>query len=289
MIINTDLSAQKHWDVFISHASEDKEAIVRPLAEQLEALQVRVWYDEFTLKVGDSLSASIDRGLRESRYGIILISKAFLQKQWTEYEYRSLINRQVNGERVILPVWHGITKEEIQQYSWYLADIKALNTQTDTPGQILQKLVSVIRPDIYRQMRMESMINQALRKGKTTVVPRSLIQESPVKQSQLTDQQIMRAKAIYYGIGKHLKKTYQEFIDTYELDLYPERELQCWEVMNACYMEYKDRHPDCPGLELEDVFRLLLGFSIGQIPDTVMAISDKGISELADLWNKNAQ
>ena len=99
----------------------------------------------------------------------------------------------------------------------------------------------------------------------------------------------MRAKAIYYGIGQHLNMSFQNYIDLYELDLYPEHELQSWEMMNACYMEYKDRHPNCPALEQEDVFRLLLGLSVGSIPDTVMAISDERIYEIAELWKKNAR
>jgi hypothetical protein len=49
--------------LFISHASEDKEDFVRPLAETLQQLGVKVWYDEFTLKVGDSLRRKIDSGL----------------------------------------------------------------------------------------------------------------------------------------------------------------------------------------------------------------------------------
>lgn len=277
------------YDVFISHASEDKDTVVRALAAKLDSLQVRVWYDEFSLKVGDSLSASIDRGLRESRYGAVIISQAFLKKQWTDYEYRSLVSRQVNGERVILPIWHGVSKEEILKFSPFLADIKALSTSADTPEQIIQQLVRVVRPDIYRQMRIAEMIHQALRKGKYKVVPISEINRSTEKQSKLTEQQKMRAKAIYYGIGQHLNKSYQDYIDLYELDLYPEHELQSWEMMNACYMEYKDRHPNCSALELKDVFDLLLALSLGTVPDTIGAISDEGIKEITELWTKNAR
>ena len=95
----------KKYDIFISHASEDKDAIVRPLATILERLSVRVWYDEFSLQLGDSLTASIDKGLQESKYGLVVLSKAFLSKRWPEYEYRSLMTREIDGERVILPLW----------------------------------------------------------------------------------------------------------------------------------------------------------------------------------------
>lgn len=279
----------KTWDVFISHASEDKDTIVRALAERLDALQVRVWYDEFSLKVGDSLSSSIDLGLRESRFGIVVLSKAFLQKRWTEYEFRSLLSRQVNGERVILPIWHGVTKEEVKVYSLFLADIFALNTDTYSLEQIVAELVSVIRPDVFRQMRLESFINQVIRKGRDMKVPRSKLQMSLNKRSHLTDQQLTRAKIVYYGIGQHLNKSFQDYINLFELDLYPERELQCWELINACYMEYQNAHPHCSYPELEDVFQSLLSLSIGRTPETVIAISDEDVAEIAELWKRNAR
>ena len=59
------------WDLFASHASEDKETFVRPLAVLLGSLGVRVWYDEFALTLGDSLSESVDKGLARSRYGLV--------------------------------------------------------------------------------------------------------------------------------------------------------------------------------------------------------------------------
>ena len=200
-----------------------------------------------------------------------------------------MISRQVNGERVILPIWNGVTRDEIKEFSLFLSDILALNTDTDSPGQIVAKLVSVIRPDIYRQMRLESFINQAIRKGKVAKIPRSKLQMSSTKQSQLTDQQMMRAKSIYFGIGQHINKSFQEYINLYELDLYPERELQCWELMNACYMEYWNAHPHCSYLELKDVFQILLSLSVGRIPNTVIAISDEGIAEIAELWERNTR
>ncbi len=64
-----DVYQNAEYDLFISHASEDKEEFVRPLAETLENMGVKVWYDEFTLKVGDSLRRSIDNGLVKSKYG----------------------------------------------------------------------------------------------------------------------------------------------------------------------------------------------------------------------------
>ena len=110
------------WDAFISHASEDKEVIVRPLARALQARGVSVWFDEFTLTVGDSLRRSIDRGLALSRFGVVVISPHFLLKEWPQRELDGLAAREVGGSKVILPVWHNITAEELRTLSPMLAD-----------------------------------------------------------------------------------------------------------------------------------------------------------------------
>lgn len=90
-------------DAFISHASEDKD-FVKPLAEALVSLGVDVWYDTFVLTVGDSLRKSIDQGLVSSRLGIVVLSKAFFEKRWPNYELNGLFAREMNGRKVILPV-----------------------------------------------------------------------------------------------------------------------------------------------------------------------------------------
>ena len=120
----------KEWDAFISHASEDKDDFVRPLAQALAQLGVNAWYDEFTLEVGDSLSRSIDKGLAGSRYGIVVISPSFIQKKWPERELRGLVAREIEEEqKVILPVWLGVTKQDVLDFSPPLADTIAIPTE----------------------------------------------------------------------------------------------------------------------------------------------------------------
>jgi hypothetical protein len=107
----------KEWDVFISHASEDKDQIARPLFNTLRDLGVKVWFDEVEISIGDSLSRSIDAGLAKSRYGIVILSKAFLRKDWPEYELRGLVAKELGRDKIILPVWCGIERDEIIKYS----------------------------------------------------------------------------------------------------------------------------------------------------------------------------
>ena len=89
--------SDRKYDVFISHASEDKEQFVKPLVVALEAAGYKVWYDEFTLKVGDSLRRSIDSGLSNSRYGVVVFSSAFFEKNWTQYELDGLVDPPKSG------------------------------------------------------------------------------------------------------------------------------------------------------------------------------------------------
>jgi formylglycine-generating enzyme required for sulfatase activity len=116
------------WDVFISHAWEDKEDIAGPLAEALRRKGLRVWYDEFTLTLGDSLRRSIDRGLAQSRYGVVILSPHFFAKEWPQKELDGLAAREDGSGKVILPIWHNVTREEVSRFSPTLADRLAVST-----------------------------------------------------------------------------------------------------------------------------------------------------------------
>ena len=135
---------RKH-SAFISHSSEDKDAFVRPLARELQKHGHDIWYDEFELEVGDSLRETIDQGLVSSAYGIVVLSKSFFAKNWTKYELNGLLAKEIDGKKVILPVWHGITKEDIIEYSPYLADKLALSTYDMGIKQIAEKLSDAIK------------------------------------------------------------------------------------------------------------------------------------------------
>ena len=137
-------SRKAKFDVFVSHASEDKEALVRPLAAALAQHGFKVWYDEFELKVGDSLSKSIDHGLANSSYGIVVLSLAFFSKNWPQYELEGLTARQMVGEKVVLPIWHEITRDDILRYSPSLADKLAIDSKTTTIQQMVLSVASVI-------------------------------------------------------------------------------------------------------------------------------------------------
>lgn len=135
----------REYDVFISHASEDKDEVVRPLAVALKGFGLRVWYDEFELKIGDSLRRKIDKGLANSRFGIVVLSKDFVKKGWTNYELDGIITKAVSGEQIVLPIWHNITKKEVIEYSPSLADKLARNTSSYTVEEIAEEISEVIK------------------------------------------------------------------------------------------------------------------------------------------------
>lgn len=134
----------REHDVFISHASEDKNEIVRPLAVALRNAGLSVWYDEFELKIGDSLRQKIDRGLAKSRFGIVVLSKSFIKKGWTNYELDGIITKVVGGEQVLLPIWHNITKQEVVDFSPSIADKLARNTANFTVEEIACEIAELI-------------------------------------------------------------------------------------------------------------------------------------------------
>ena len=118
----------KQWDFFIAHVTEDKDEIARPLADRLNSGGLMVWYVDYSLKLGSNLRESIDYGLARSRFGIVIVSSHFLEKQWPQHELDDLATREVNGQKVIFPVWHKVGFAEIYEYSPVLADRVAITT-----------------------------------------------------------------------------------------------------------------------------------------------------------------
>jgi hypothetical protein len=132
------------FDVFVSHATEDK-TYVEPLVKALEAAGIRVWFDKNTLEWGDDLRSSIDRGLANCRYGIVVFSKAFLRKKkWTEYELNSLFALEQPGRKIILPIWHSITRDDLLEYGAGFADRLAKISSKDSYEDIVESLLALL-------------------------------------------------------------------------------------------------------------------------------------------------
>lgn len=109
---------------FISHDSRDKEPFVRELAVTLQKMYCTVWYDDFSLVAGSSLRGSIEKGLRECHKCVLILSPHFISNGgWTKVEFDSVFTREILEQRnVIIPIWHGVSKTQVYEYSPRLLD-----------------------------------------------------------------------------------------------------------------------------------------------------------------------
>ena len=136
----------KTWDAFISHASEDRQSVAAPLAAALRSAGLTVWLDNTELVLGDSLREKIDDGLARSRFGVVILSKSFLAKEWPRKELNGLVGLEDDGRKVILPVWHGIDKALLLQYSPLLSDRVAASTEQGIDAVAMAIVRAVLQP-----------------------------------------------------------------------------------------------------------------------------------------------
>jgi hypothetical protein len=157
MATSRPVKTDQKKDIFISHASEDK-PYVEPLVAKLEEAGISVWYDRLVLEWGDDLRSKIDNGLANCRYGIVVLSKAFLaKKKWTEHELNGLFAREQAGQRLILPIWHGIKRDDLLQYSPAFADRLAMISSADSHDDIVKSLLNILgRPQMDPQANAAS-------------------------------------------------------------------------------------------------------------------------------------
>lgn len=135
------------YDVFISHAWEDKETFVNDFVAALEKEKISVWYDSNNISWGDSLRESIDRGLQKSKFGIVVLSPDYIKegKYWTKQELNALFQLETINGKTILPIWHNLTKKDVLEYSPIIADRNAMNTTMLTPEEIASELSKLLK------------------------------------------------------------------------------------------------------------------------------------------------
>ncbi|WP_370968674.1 toll/interleukin-1 receptor domain-containing protein [Amycolatopsis sp. cg9] len=229
-------------ELFIAHASEDKDALVRPLAAYLTRAGVRVWYDEFSLKAGDSLSRSIDKGLATARHGLVVLSPAFLAKRWTEYELRGLTAKEIAGDqKVVIPVWHNVDVQDILAFSPPLADKFAVTSKDRGFDDIATEVLRAIRPDLDEK---QSVLRKLMRgpgpdaeilhvpASELGVVPRPKVVEAEAHIA-------VRAANIVNTLGRANPKVvgdFRTFVADLYRDLHPEVELRVWERIAAVFI-----------------------------------------------------
>ena len=139
----------EEYDVFVSHAWEDKEDFADEFVSELRKQGLKVWYDTDKLKWGDSMREKIDKGLSKSRYGVVILSPNYIaeHKYWTKAELNGLFQVETVNGKTILPIWHNLTKKQVVEYSPIIADRKAMTTALMTPAEIAAELKELFKPE----------------------------------------------------------------------------------------------------------------------------------------------
>lgn len=258
------------WDIFISHASEDKDTVVRPLAKMLKEYGIRVWYDEFELKLGDSLSKSIDKGLSNSSYGIIILSNSFLEKGWTDYELRSLISQEIlKRDKVILPIWHEIGIQEIARYSPFLTDKFALSTSVGI-DELALKVVAAIRPEIINNSALKAIVRERVPHSKKEKVDIKKIKvQEKFRHKSLPNYMIVSVKLICEVLADVFDMDYITVLENFARDLDYDKEYVVWNAIANSYLEFIRLYKiDYSDVELKrEIAAFLFLYSLGAITD----------------------
>ncbi len=138
-------------DLFISYATEDKEDIAKPLANELIMMGASVWFDEFELKIGDKLRESIDEGIRNSRLGLLILSDSYFSKRWPKMELAAFFSKEEKDDTLLLPILHKIDIDTVKSHSLLLSDRIALNSNTG---------ISKLADEIYEVLAIRKLNEQ---------------------------------------------------------------------------------------------------------------------------------
>ncbi len=210
----------KKYDCFVSHASEDKPDFVEALVNNLESKGIKVWYDAHIMNIGDSLRESIDKGLKESLCGVVVLSKNFFAKQWTDYELNGLVARQnSDGKKTILPIWHNVTAEEVRQYSLSLSDILAGNSNSGVET-VARSIIKTINNLKIEENQAEAVSYSEIGKESSTLIEKFENDNSNAIQTKdakkiiedliLDDKNIIRIHKFINGQAEELINTLTE-------------------------------------------------------------------------------
>lgn len=141
------------YDVFVSHAWEDKESFAEEFVKELRNLGAKVWYDTTQMKWGDSMRAKIDDGLKKSRFGVVVLSPNYIaeHKYWTKTELDGLFQMESINGKTLLPIWHNLTKQQVMNYSPIIASKLAMSTALMTAQEIANELIKLLPEETEEQ------------------------------------------------------------------------------------------------------------------------------------------
>lgn len=182
-----EVSNETEYDAFISYSSDDKE-IVNRLAMMLEnGYDLRVWYDDFEIELGDSIRREITRGLKNSNFGIVVLSHSFFEKEWPQRELDSLVTRETNEnqEKIILPLKHDISIDEIRSYSPQLASVHIGDITADNIRDISKNIAGIVGKNNGNRSVNQGQSNESEKQQSSNQPKRRL--QSEIDTEQIVD------------------------------------------------------------------------------------------------------
>jgi len=231
----------KPWDVFISHASEDKAQLVRPLADALEAYGVKVWLDAFNLRPGLILSQSIDAGIAGAEFGIVVISPYFITKKWPRIEFDTLSQRQAKSDRLIA-LWHNLPPENRPEWTQALDPEKSLDTADLPITALTMQVLEWVRPDlarfIQRKLAYHATQEQLAQDDlKTKSIKSSELKLPPRFNERLPAVLVDRVNLLRAVLSEVYPHTLEYWLEGFLRDYRPEANIADWERLAAMYQE----------------------------------------------------
>lgn len=276
------------YDTFISYASEDKEQFVKPLFKLLKKLGINTWFDEASLEVGKSIRQSIDKGLKEAKYGIVVFSKNFFNKNWTNYELNGFITRYNSGENLIIPIWYKISKEEVAEVSPSLADLYALTFPDKSIIEISYEILKKVKPIVYKNIIKYLSFYLEIKNSSLINVDINKIKKGPIINDVLKEEYVVRLKLLYFNYKKFLKTSFEELIDNFKREINPRQELLTWERIFCKYEEFKE-NKKLTNIEENEIFTILLLISLESNDLNSDILSEKIIEDIKKLFNTKEQ
>lgn len=257
-------------DAFVSHSSRDKALFVRPLVECLDEQGLRLWYDEYSMQPGDSLSASIDLGLAQAGSGLVVVSPAFIETArasgWTQYELRGIVSNSIgpHGRRII-PVWLDVSREEVLAWSPPMADLIAVDATGKSIEEVALALLRVLAPDRAGGLARMRLLAAARGKGHVEMARTEDLNLAPAVDRRVPGSVPLRALLVTLAMadcGVDHATDFAGFLENLSRDLHHEKELRLWEAIAASYASATQT------FEIDDqgkkaLYRLLLQASFG--------------------------
>lgn len=280
-------SRRKKWDAFISYASEDREQVVESLAAWLEKFGLKVWYDQFSLSAGDSLSESIAEGLSKSAYGILVISKNFVRKNWTRHELQGLTQVELSQNRKhILPIWYMISADEVRDFNPSLADKLAIEADNSSIADVAFEIFKVVKPRSAKNyIRMQ--VSESLKGGLSDVYVQAL--EAPQNRKDVPAAFVNRVRIVNFIFNEFMPETLQDSINSFLYDASPESELQLWELMAAVYLKIYESL-ETTTENRREIFTVLLELSSGKTASSICTeypdINPQIVESIKNIWDK---